>query len=552
MKNTSLLISLTLLFAVSLMAAQATVGKAAAPAAPPAQPNLLNSTDFTPRGANVDNLWDGVNKDGEIQLKPIEVYFFNDKRSIGPGKIGNPICYADVDGDGTKDLVVASESGFIWFFRRINKTFPPKFDSGRFLHGNFGACVTGVEVCDMDGDGLADLVVGGDDGSIYYVKGRKGGLFSGAPEARVQLNGNGKDDAAYTGRQLSPRIYDWDGDGNNDLIYGEGSYSANAVYILFNKGTSAAPNYRNQKAQWLAYGYGREQLSPTIWDINGDNKPDLLVGALDGKLYYYQNVGFKEDQVDAQYLLEDKKVARFANVPENFLGIGVRPYLADLDGDKKPELLISCANGKIYAAKFQGPLERMEFSEPVLIKGTERLKPYPGPPPATWYGHHEDDSYAYWNPARYGGNTGCNIKYMSETDPLTQQKYSFARAYYEGGYLGKDSYFANYYNNNVENLDYGSNYRLTFKVRGYNMKAICKVRQIYEEIVKGDTISTESRTKEYPVSPSQEWTDCSFVYSPEFFSNRRKHPSVSLSFKLDPSSTNAFFDVRDLRLEKIQ
>ena len=231
--------------ALAAPSAPAAGAKNAAPPAPPA-PNLMTSWDFSP-SLKVDNLWDGVNKDGEIQLKPIEVYQFKEDRTVGPARLGNPICYADVDNDGRMELVAASESGFIWIFKREGKTWPPKFGSGRFLHAFFGCAVTGVDVHDMDGDNIQDIVVGSDKGTIFFVKGKGDGLFNLAESARNQLNGNGENGDTYTGRQLSPRIWDWNGDGNYDLLYGEGSYSANAIYILFNKGSSSAPNFRNQK-----------------------------------------------------------------------------------------------------------------------------------------------------------------------------------------------------------------------------------------------------------------------------------------------------------------
>ena len=547
MKRTLLLA--TIFMSSALFAAEVKTAKGAAPAQPPAAPNLMTSADFTPN-YKVDNLWDGVNKDGEIQLKPIEIYHFKDDRNIGPGRLGNPICYADCDNDGRMELLVGSESGFIFIFKREGKSFPPKFSSGRFLHAFLGCAITGIDVHDMDGDGIQDIIVGADKGRIFYLKGKGEGLFNLSESAQVQLNGNGENGDQYTGRQLSPRIYDWNGDGNYDLIYGEGSYSANAIYILLNKGSSSAPNFRNQKPQWLAYGYGREQLSPTIADFNGDGKPDILTGALDGGLHLYLNVGFKEDQVDAQYLLEYKGEARFADTEKKFFGIGPRPYLADLNGDKKPDLLISSVDGKIYAAQFVGAMERLEFTKPVLVKGQDRLKPFFGPPPRSWYGHHEDDSYTYWNPARYGANTGANIKYMTETDVETGQKYNFARAYYEDGYVGTASYFAKYYDDCINHMDYGTSYRISFKVRGRAMKAMMHVRQVYEKYIKGDTEYTESPTKDFNVSPGGEWSDCSFLFTPEFVSNRREHPAISVSFKMEPGATNAFLDIRDLKVQK--
>lgn len=522
---------------------------APAPAAASDPGNLMTTWNFA-APVEVDNLWDGVNKDGEIQLKPIEVYFTDNGRHIDPGKLGNPICYADADGDGVKELVLASECGFIWLFKRANKTWPPKFESGRFLHAFFGAAVTGVDICDMDGDGIPDLVVGADKGQIFSVKGKGNGLFNLAEGARNYLTGNGEGESAYSGRQLSPRIVDWNGDGIQDLIYGEGSYSANSVYVLFNKGSNAASNFRNQKPQWLAYGYGREQLAPTVADFNGDGKPDLLIGALDGGLHLYLNVGFKESQTDSQYLLEYARTATFEDVDDHFFKEGPRPFLADLNGDKKPDLLVSARDGRVYASQFVGPMERCQFTKPVAVTAPDRRKPYPGPPKGTWYGHHEDDSYTYWNPARYGGaNTACNVKYMQGTDPETGEKYAYARAYYEDGYLGGASYLAKYYDDCITTAEYGKNYRLSFKARGLLVKPVVTIRQVYEKKVVGDHVETLSPSKDQTFSVNGEWQDCAFNFTPEFISNRRERPAISVSFKMQPEGTNAYLDIRDIKFK---
>ena len=60
----------------------------------------------------------------------------------------------------------------------------------------------------------------------------------------------------------------------------------------------------------------------------------------------------------------------------------------------------------------------------------------------------------------------------------------------------------------------------------------------------------ESFTKDFDLSAGNEWTDCSFLYTPEFVSNRREHPAVSVSFKMNPGATNAFLDIRDIKFQR--
>ena len=78
---------------------------------------------------------------------------------------------------------------------------------------------------------------------------------------------------------------------------------------------------------------------PVLGDLNGDGLLDLVVGSADGSLTYYENtgvVGFP------QWTRNDKL---FAGVGVcNYSA----PSLVDLNGDKKLDLAVGCGDGKIY------------------------------------------------------------------------------------------------------------------------------------------------------------------------------------------------------------
>src|SRR5207244_1734575 len=93
------------------------------------------------------------------------------------------------------------------------------------------------------------------------------------------------------GNLFAPCVVDWNKDGRPDLLIGEGSYSANAVFVLLNQSSASEPKFTDEHRHYLCYGDGREQLAPTVADINGDGEPDVLVGDRLGTVGIYLNPG---------------------------------------------------------------------------------------------------------------------------------------------------------------------------------------------------------------------------------------------------------------------
>lgn len=88
--------------------------------------------------------------------------------------------------------------------------------------------------------------------------------------------------------------------------------------------------------------------APTLFDINGDGKLDLIVGQFgDGRVRQYLNEGTNEKPVykDFSYILAGGK---YATVPYGCC-IGFTPQFVDLDGDGRPDLISgSYIPGDIY------------------------------------------------------------------------------------------------------------------------------------------------------------------------------------------------------------
>ena len=74
-----------------------------------------------------------------------------------------------------------------------------------------------------------------------------------------------------------------------DLIMGEGTYSANSIYLLRDLNSSGTPSFDEDHMQKLIPGMGIEQITPVVLDWNNDGKPDILCGDRTGFLDLYIN-----------------------------------------------------------------------------------------------------------------------------------------------------------------------------------------------------------------------------------------------------------------------
>lgn len=168
--------------------------------------------------------------------------------------LASSVAVADWDRDGKLDLVVGNIQGEVWFLPNVSNGAVSKDGMAKDRHLAFGAGQpvkaagqpvksdgdAGPLVVDWDGDGIADLIVGTNDGSVTFFK---AGGTSGPPElaAGVTLIPALKDawleplHAALdpkTGEVVLPPLarsllrskpaaFDWNGDGKLDLLVGD-------------------------------------------------------------------------------------------------------------------------------------------------------------------------------------------------------------------------------------------------------------------------------------------------------------------------------------------
>ncbi len=202
--------------------------------------------------------------------------------------LSNPT-FADLDGDGDPDAVVGENSGFLYYFENTGTAQTPAFTQrtggANPFNGIFGGDRTSPTFADVDGDGDLDAVVGELFGTLLYLEN------TGTASAPVFVQRTGAANpfsGIDVGMRSKPALADMDGDGDLDLLVGE-AYGAAAYYE--NTGTGLAPVFTQRTGgdnPFDGVDIGARS-APAFADLDGDGDPDVLIGALDGALYYFEN-----------------------------------------------------------------------------------------------------------------------------------------------------------------------------------------------------------------------------------------------------------------------
>ena len=205
---------------------------------------------------------------------------------------------------------------------------------------------------DWNEDGLKDLLTGGPYGQIFYYRniGTAGNPLL-TFDSNLQVGGS----SISVGGWSHPWVDDWDEDGRKDLLVGADD---GRVYLYINVGTNANPVFNT--TQWITlassaqldFGY---RSAPSVVDLNGDSIKDLISGETGGYMYYCQNNGTNENP-----LLADP-IALYTGWIAIEPGGCLRAAVVDWNEDGDIDMLVGCSDARLRlylqtATTVQGPL----------------------------------------------------------------------------------------------------------------------------------------------------------------------------------------------------
>ena len=220
--------------------------------------------------------------------------------------------FADLDGDGDLDLICGEFVDKFTWFENTGTRSRPKYAAGRHLT-NMGKplkmdlCMIVPVALDWDKDGDIDLVVGHEDGRVALVE-NTGQVNEGMPQFLPAQFFQQQADMLKFGALVTPCSFDWDNDGDEDLICGN-----TAGYIGFienldggNPPKWAAPVYLKADGEIIRIMAGPNgsiqgpceakwgYTTLNIADWNHDGLPDIVVNSIWGKVLWYKNIGTRQ------------------------------------------------------------------------------------------------------------------------------------------------------------------------------------------------------------------------------------------------------------------
>jgi len=348
--------------------------------------------------------------DEKVKL-PIEAKFHKPQgaQPKGPKMRHNQWRYADYDGDGKLDLIVAVEDwsyygwddawnakgewengplhGWIYVFHNRGTTAKPDYETPSFVEADgkrldvFGCPSPNFE--DFDGDGDLDLICGEFLDKFTYFE-NTGTRTSPKYAAGKRLKTDQNQELAMSLEMIVPVALDWDRDGDIDLIVGD---EDGRVALIENVGLRTVdgkskmpvysePQYFQQEADTLKCG---ALATPVGFDWDGDGDTDILCGNTSGFIEYFENmsgprIASPKWNKPTRLSVDGKAFRIMAGPNGSIQGPAEAKWgyttlnVADWDADGLPDVVLNSILGRVVWLKNVGTRQAPKLSAPQPIE----------------------------------------------------------------------------------------------------------------------------------------------------------------------------------------
>ncbi len=259
------------------------------------------------------------NNNNPVYSDPVEILKENGE-SLAKGLSIKPM-FADYDNDGDLDFIgmgraqngekfdVSWDKSFFIYFENKGTKTNYKFGVGKVL--TYNSLPIQMEsrahilttAIDWNKDGTVDIIAGDEGGRVALLK-NSGKVIDGVPQFLPPRNFQQQAKYVDFGALTTPRVFDWDGDGLDDIISGNGIGNIGFFknlggdvpvwdapeYLKFGDKIRIIPDKALPNTEEPKWGY--TTIDVGYW--NKDNLPDILVNDHNGNVVWLENIGTRK------------------------------------------------------------------------------------------------------------------------------------------------------------------------------------------------------------------------------------------------------------------